>query len=103
MEEREPSAHFQRRHISRLGTIGGDVRVAFTRCTVHAGRVDRIEGPVVGDTRVQVRTDNERVVKGNQIAPARYQYLSKGVGIHARSIGGLRGTAMSVVTTMGWV
>ena len=90
MEEREPSAHFQRRHIGRLGTIGGEVRVTFTRCAVHAGRVDRIEGPVVGDTCVQVQIGNERVVKDNQIAPARYQYLRNGLWMHARSIGGLR-------------
>lgn len=35
-------------------------------------RVDRIERPVVGDMRVQVRIGKERAVKGNQIAPAQY-------------------------------
>jgi hypothetical protein len=53
-----------------------------------AGRVDRIEGPVAGDTRGRVRIGNERAVKGNQIAPARYQYLSNGLGTHASSVGG---------------
>ncbi|MNR35493.1 hypothetical protein D3C85_1533440 [compost metagenome] len=44
----------------------------FARCAVHAGRVDRSEGPVAGNTREQVRIGIERTVKINQIVPTRY-------------------------------
>ena len=44
----------------------------FARCAVHAGRVDRSEGPVAGGTRGQFRIGDERMVKINQISPARY-------------------------------
>ncbi|MNI78310.1 hypothetical protein D3C73_1346750 [compost metagenome] len=88
MGDSELRGCFQSRGIVRVGTIGGVVRVAFSHCAVDAGRVDRIEGLVVGDTRGQVRIGDERRVKGNQIAPVRYYYRSYSLGTHARSVGG---------------
>lgn len=89
MREREQRPHFKRCcRIGRLGTTGGVVRVAFTRCAVKAGRVDRIEGPVAGDTRGQVRIGYERTVKGNQISQPDSTNSTTGLGIHSRSVGG---------------
>ena len=54
--------------------------VVFARCAVHAGRVDRSEGPVAGNTRGQVRIGIERTVKINQIVPTRYIAWAKAWG-----------------------
>lgn len=73
MGEREQRPCLQRCcGIGRLGTTGGVVGAIFARCAVHAGRVDRGEGPVAGDMRGQVQISIERTVKINQIVPTRY-------------------------------
>ncbi|MNO84650.1 hypothetical protein D3C76_759970 [compost metagenome] len=73
MGEREQRPCFQRCcGIGRLGTTGGVVGAIFARSAVHAGRVDRSEGPVAGSTRGQFRIGDERTVKINQVSSARY-------------------------------